>query len=204
MNYVIKGTSRCGKTMLTNLIVQKLVGYNKLSTDTLIETFNKVMPREDINHEQGKGMNKKFPDFLRDLYVSCKKKDNKIGLFYVLEGVDIVDELLEEFDSMPDVTVICLGKPSLSREEYFSEVRKFEELYLYGEWTKRLSDEELYKYCDYWIEEANRIKKMAEEKGFLFFDTSYDQEKVINKIFQQIKKTNKKNLGLVKKEKVWV
>jgi len=194
MNYIIKGTSRCGKTMLTNLIVQQLVGYNKLSTDILIGTFNKVMPNEKINHENGKGMTKTFPEFLKSLIVSCKRKDNKLGLYYVLEGVDIADDLLEDFNNMPDVTVICLGKPSLTREEYFKEVRHFEEIYLYGEWTKRLTDEELYKYCDYWIDEANYIKKLAEEKGYLFFDTSYNQEKVIKDIFNKVKHSNAKNL----------
>lgn len=166
--------------------------------------FDKVFPNEKINHESGKGMDKKFPVFLRELIISSIRKDNKLGLYYVLEGVDIADDLLEEFNNMSDVTVICLGKPSLTRDEYFKEVRHFEEIYLYGEWTKRLSDKELYRYCDYWIEEANRIKNMAKEKGFLFFDTSFDQEKVINKTFKQIKETNKKDLGLKKPEKVWV
>lgn len=79
MNYIIKGTSRCGKTMLTNLIVQKLVGYNKLSTDTLIQVFDRVMPNEKINHERGKGMNEKFPAFLKDLFLSSIKKITNLG-----------------------------------------------------------------------------------------------------------------------------
>ena len=196
MNYVIRGTSRCGKTMLTNLIVQKLVGYNKFSTDNFIGAFHETMPEMGINHESGKGMKKAFPEFLKVLIDNTKAKDNKLDLFYCLEGVDISDELLEHFNKQDDVTVICLGKPRLSREEYFAEVRHFEKIYLYGEWTKRLTDEQLYAYCDYWINEANQIKKMCEEKGYLFFDTSYDQEKVVTEIFKRIKKTKAKNLGL--------
>ena len=57
-----------------------------------------------------------------------------------------------------------------------------------------LTDEELYAYCDYWINEANQIKKMCEEKGYLFFDTSFNQEKVIKGIFKKIKKSKSKNL----------
>ena len=197
MNYVIRGTSRCGKTMLANLIAQKLIGYSKFSTDNFIGAFMSAMPETEINHSRGKGMEKLFPNFLLSLINNTKKKDNKLDIFYVLEGVDISDEILAEFDKQEDVTVICLGKPSLTREEYFNEVRYFEKIYLYGEWTKKLSDEELYRYCDYWIEEANKIKKMCEEKGYLFFDTSYNQEKVINKIFKKIKNSNAKNLKRV-------
>lgn len=196
MNYIIKGTSRCGKTMLTNLIVQKLVGYNKFSTDNFIGAFVSAMPELEINHERGKGMKKLFPEFLKSLLNNSKTKDNKLGLYYVLEGVDISEEVLEEFDKHDDVTIICLGKPQLTREEYFKQVRHYEEIYLYGEWTKRLSDEELYRYCDYWINEANYIKKLAEEKGYLFFDTSFEQEKVIKGIFNKIKKSNAKNLQI--------
>ena len=187
--------------MLTNLIVQKLVGYNKFSTDNFIGAFVDAMPETEINHNSGKGMRKLFPKFLSSLLEYSKNKDNKIGLYYVLEGVDITEEVLEEFDKHDDVTIICLGKPSLSREEYFKQVRHYEEIYLYGEWTKRLSDEELYRYCDYWINEANYIKKLAEEKGYLFFDTSYDQEKVITGIFNKIKKSNAKNLQIKPKTK---
>ena len=135
MNYIIKGTSRCGKTMLTNLIVQKLVGYNKFSTDNFIGAFMASMPQTEINHSSGKGMKKLFPEFLKHLMNNTKKKDNKLDLYYVLEGVDITEELLEEFNKQDDVTIICLGKPQLTREEYFKEVRYFEKKYLYGEWT---------------------------------------------------------------------
>ena len=190
MNYIVRGTSRCGKTMLANMVVQKLVGYNKLSTDNFIGAFNSTMPKLEINHSSGKGMKKTFPEFLKNLLDNSKKKDNKLDLYYILEGVDISDELLEYFHKQPDTTIICLGKPQLTREEYFAQVRYYEQRYLYGEWTKRLSDEELYAYCDYWINEAKQIKKMCEEKGYLFFDTSFNQEKVIKGIFKKIK--NKK------------
>ena len=199
MNYIIRGTSRCGKTMLANMIAQKLVGYNKFSTDNFIGAFMNAMPETEINHRSGQGMKKLFPSFLLSLLNNTKKKDNKLDLFYVLEGGDIADEIIEEFNKQEDVTVIFLGKPQLTREEYFKEVRHFEEIYLYGEWTKALSDEELYKYCDYWINEANHLKKMCEEKGYLFFDTSYNQEKVIKDIFAKIKRSNAKNLRRVKK-----
>lgn len=194
MNYIIRGTSRCGKTMLANMVVQKLVGYNKLSTDNFIGAFNSSMPKLEINHSSGKGMKQLFPEFLKNLLDNSKKKDNKLDLFYILEGVDISDELLEYYNYQPDTTIICLGKPQLSREEYFTQVRYYEKRYLYGEWTKRLSDEELYAYCDYWINEAKQIKAMCEEKGYLFFDTSFNQEKVIKDIFKKIKKSKAKNL----------
>ena len=196
MNYIIRGTSRCGKTMLANMITQNLVGYNKLSTDNFIGAFNKSMPDVEINHNNGSGMKDLFPNFLFELFNSSKLKDNKLNIYYVLEGVDISNELLEKFNQQDDVTIICLAKPSLTRNEYFNEVRHYENKYLYGDWTKRLSDEELYSYCDYWLNEAKQIKKMCEEKGYLFFDTSYNQEDKIKKIFEMIKNNQFKNKPL--------
>ena len=54
MNYIVRGTSRCGKTMLANMVVQKLDGYNKLLTDNFIGAFYSSMPSMDINHNGGK------------------------------------------------------------------------------------------------------------------------------------------------------
>jgi hypothetical protein len=53
--------------MLTNLIVQKLVGYNKFSTDNFIGAFYSSMPQLKINHESGDGMKELFPNFLKSL-----------------------------------------------------------------------------------------------------------------------------------------
>lgn len=45
---------------------------------------------------------------------------------------------------------------------------------------------------------------MAKEKGFLFFDTSYNQEEVINKIFKQIEKENAKRIRKTETLNAWV
>ena len=123
MNYVIKGSSRCGKTLLANMIAQRLVGYSKFSTDNLIKAFVSAMPEAEINRENGKGMKECFPKFLLNLLNNTKKRDNNLDIHYVLEGADISDEILEEFNKQDDVTVICMGKPGLTKEEYFKEIR---------------------------------------------------------------------------------
>ena len=51
----------------------------------------------DINHNSGKGMNEKFPNFLKNLFDNSKKKDNKLNLFSILEWVDIYDDFLEYY-----------------------------------------------------------------------------------------------------------
>lgn len=187
MNYLIKGTSRCGKTMLANMIVKNLKCYDKICVDTMIGTFNSVLPELEINHEGGIGTKTILPKFLKTYISNAKRKDGKLGLYYVMEGVDISNEIQAELSSGGDVKVICLGKASISVDEYFKEVRYYEDRYLYGDWTKSLTDEELRARCIYWINEANEIKAYAEKMGYLFFDTSYNQEKVVKNIFKMIK-----------------
>lgn len=54
MNYIIAGTSRCGKTMLVNKIVKELNGFSKLSIDNIIDSFEKTIPQVNINFKKCK------------------------------------------------------------------------------------------------------------------------------------------------------
>lgn len=191
MNYIIAGTSRCGKTMLTNKIVKELNGFSKISIDTMIGAFKHTIPQVDINFENGQGNKDYLPKFIEDFFYGAMDKDNNIGLYYVIEGDGLPFSKLLELNKHEDIELIILGKTTISIKEYFDEIRYYEGKYLYSEWTKRLSDEELEISCKNWISRSKEYEKLCKENNIKFYDTSYQQELVVNKIFEKIKSNNK-------------
>lgn len=187
MNYIIAGTSRCGKTMLTNKIVKELSGFSKISIDNIIDTFDNTLPKLDINFKNGDGNRKFLPEFIDYFLIGAMDKDNDMGLYYILEGDGLPFSKLLELNKHKSIKLIILGKSSISLQEYFDEIRYYEGKYLYSEWTKSLSDDELKLSCENWIIRSKEYQKLCNENNIIFYDTSYNQEKVINKIFEMIK-----------------
>lgn len=188
MNYIIAGTSRCGKTMLVNKVVKELNGFSKLSIDNIIDTFEKIIPQVNINFKNGIGNKELLPNFVDYFLKGAMYKDNDIGLFYILEGDGISFEKLLELNNDKDIELIMLGKASISEQEYFEEIRYYEGKYLYSEWTQRLEDKELKQKCKEWILRSKEYEKLCNENNVKFFDTSYSQVKTVNEIFEYIKK----------------
>ncbi len=189
MNYIIAGTSRCGKTMLTNKIVKELNGFSKISIDNIIGAFEHSIPEANINFKNGKGNKNYLPKFIDNFIIGAMDKDNDIGLYYVLEGDGLSFSKLLELNKHKDIKLIILGKSSISVKEYFDEIRYYEGKYLYSEWTKPLSDETLKINCKNWIDRSKEYKKLCNENNIEFYDTSYNQELVIDKVFEKIKES---------------
>lgn len=190
MNYIIAGTSRCGKTMLTNKVVKELSGFSKISIDNIVSAFKNTLPQVEINFKGGKGNKRFLPGFIDDFLIGAMDKDNDMGLYYVLEGDELPFSKLLELNNHKDIELIILGKASISTQEYFDEIRYYEDKYLYSEWTKSLSDDELKLSCENWINRSKEYQKLCEENNISFYDTSYKQEDIINEIFEKIRKQN--------------
>ena len=187
MNLLILGTSRCGKTMLSNMISSEIVGYSKIPIDALKETFKEVFPSLNIDFSKGDGNTKDFPLFLERYFDRCIYKDNKNGMFYLIEGAGIPKEEVLKFKNKPNTKIIFLGKTQLSPVEYFKQIRHYEDIYDYGRWTKRLEDEKLLSWATDWIRKSKTYKEFCEQNDLLFFDTSFNQVEVLKSIVEKIK-----------------
>ena len=185
MNLVIMGKSRCGKTMLTNLICSNLKGYSKISLDYLVMTFKKVFA--DLNLEYYKNKENQFTQFVEEYFSNCIHKDNNCGIHYVLEGADLPKETISRLKGMKDTKVIFLGKTKLEPKEFFEEIRKYENGLSTGGWTKRLDDETLLSWCTDWIKKSKEYKEFCKENGIEFFDTSINQTEVLQEILNKVK-----------------
>ncbi len=188
MNLVIVGTSRCGKTMLSNMIFKTFPNYNKIQIDGLKDTFKEVFPSLEIDFsKKGKGNLSDFPKFLERYFDRCIYKDNQEGNFYLIDGGGLPEDSILRFAQKSNTKVIFLGKTQITPEEYFNQIRKYETTYSYGGWTKRLDDETLLSWATDWIRKSQKYKQFCEENNLLFFDTSFNQVEVLQDIINKIK-----------------
>lgn len=187
MNYIIIGTSRSGKTMLTNKLCREIPGFCKISIDNLKGTFEKIIPELKIDFYNGIGNKEILPNFLDCFFKGAIDKDEKDGLSYVMEGDGLEFEKILEFSKQDNIKVIVLGKSSLTTQDYFNEIRYYEGKYLYSEWTKKLNNQELFKRCNEWITRSKEYKKLCKQYEIDFYDTSFNQNDVINNIVDIVK-----------------
>jgi hypothetical protein len=178
------GKSRCGKSMLANSICSKLVGYSKISLDYLVMAFKKVFG--DLNLEYYKDKENKFTQFIETYFDNCIYKDNNCGIHYVLEGADFPKETILKLKNMKNTKVIFLGKTNISAEEFFYEIRKYENGLSTGGWTKTLDDKTLLSWCEDWIKKSKEYKEFCNENQIEFFDTSINQPQVLQDILSKI------------------
>jgi hypothetical protein len=113
------GTSRSGKTILTNMIASQIVGYSKISTDALRMTFKQTLPQTEIDFSKGKGNSQDFPNFLECYFDICTHNDNKHKMYHIIEGTPLPEEYVLRFAQKPNTKVIYLGKPSLMPKQFF-------------------------------------------------------------------------------------
>lgn len=188
MNLIIMGKSRCGKSMLANLICSNMVGYSKISLDNLVMTFKKVFG--ELNLEYYKDKENQYTQFVETYFDNCIYKDNNCGIYYVLEGADLPKETILRLKQFKNTKVIFLGKPQLSPQDFFDEIRKYEKNLSTGGWTKKLSDETLLSWCTDWIKKSKEYEQFCKENNIEFVDTSINQTQVLQNFLNNFKTKN--------------
>lgn len=184
MNLIIMGESRCGKTMLANLLCTTITGCSLISIDPLVMTFKKVFP--DLNLEYYKRKENKFYEFLEEYFDNCTHNKSS-SMHYVLEGACLPYSSILRLKEKPNVKVIFLGKAELTPLKFFDEIRHYEPNLSTGGWTKKLDDEKLLKWCSGWINHSKEHKQFCEENDILYFDTSHNQQETLQNILNMLK-----------------
>lgn len=185
MNLVIFGESRCGKSTLANMICREIAGVRRISLDFVIMTFEKIFPELGINFSRSEKSRTQLSNFIREYFnilVNTKSVEHNL-----IEGGGLSDELLIELNQKDNVKVICIGKPQITSDEFFKEIRKHEKnLEAYG-WTKRLDDKTLLSWCTGWINASKKNKEFCEKNNIMFIDTSFNQMEVLSKFVCSLK-----------------
>lgn len=176
MLYLISGTSRGGKTIVSKKIFADLkIPY--LSLDWLVMGFTNGIPEYGIN-------DKLFPDEIAKKMWNFTKAmcENMIwvGNDYIIEGEAILpehaDELLKKY---PDKVKVCyLGYADIDIIKKVDDVKKFS--VGTNDWLCNESDEFIYKHINNMVTYSIMIRNECEKYKVKYFDTSNNFIKAID------------------------
>ncbi len=171
---VICGKSRTGKTRLAHAVAEKL-GYGVISTDFIRDSFRKVFPETGIKH--GVGTDKERLTSFISVFMN---KQHCATRRYVIEGPHLPPRLAHKYFSPDKFKIICLGTPTLTVEQAFNDIRKYDSANSYDDntydWTVDISDSELKDCLARWLAETKEWQKDCEELGILFIDTGINRQ----------------------------
>ena len=182
-NIIIGGTCRSGKSLLAKALNKKLQNHNYFSIDeirnTLIDTFHKDYKKTFVDELQ---------DFTYNFYCNYKKT----GFYSIFEGIYVTKkEVLEKYNTN-DNLIIFVGRPSLSPNQLFQDIRNKEKSHF--SWTSQRTDDELMQMTINYHNEDVQNLEFCKQYGFLFLDTSFKQIETIEKQADEIVKIlNKKD-----------
>ena len=183
-NIIIHGCSRAGKTTLSLMLAQKLK-YNLICEDNIVSGFEKGMPELEINHSDREGNSvRNIEPFLVGYIKSLNGINQKLrGINYVIEGSYLSIEKLKDYKK--DFVVIGLVFDFSSPKEFFDNMRKYDQDY---DWTKNLSDDELYKYAENLYNYNSYIKEKYDEYGIKYYIVSDNRDALFNEISHNVEK----------------
>ncbi|MHC5182982.1 MAG: hypothetical protein ACYSPI_01735 [Planctomycetota bacterium] len=168
MLYLISGTSRSGKTLIAEkLMEEKQIPY--MSLDWLMMGFTNGMPQLGIH-------DKLFPDEIAKRLWSFFKAMCESMLYleidYIIEGEAMLPELiLELLDKYPDKIKICfVGYTDIDIDQKARDIKTYSTRR--GDWLTKESDDYIYEHIDNMVTHSRKIKDGCEKYNMTYFDTS--------------------------------
>lgn len=129
-----------------------------------------------------------FPRFLGALlkYLSWH---NRGRYQYIVENCYISVENAIKFFDQDSTILIFLGYSELTAEEAFQNYRENEKE---TDWTKEHSDENMLNHAREWVEKSKVFKRDCEKFGVRYVDVSWDREKVLKELVDELVEELKK------------
>ena len=169
-NIYLVGVSRCGKTTTASKL-QERYGYTHIIMDAVIETMNDIAPQLGIKH--GNLESEEFKAFLK----SYSRNLFKYTKHNIIDLEVLSPEFARELINPDESVVIYMGYPSITPEEKMEQIREHDTRF---DWTKTLPDEELLAMLEELIGKSKSLQEEAEKNGFIFIDTSFNRDTVID------------------------
>ena len=181
-NIAIFGTSRSGKSTLSRMISKKYPTYHIMGGDEIRSAFSDVLPGNNINSTGGVGMAEDFPRFVSSLFYKNIKR-NKSHFNYIVETCDMTPQKAKELFSKEDTIIMFVGTPKQTVEFHFEQIRKHETL---DDWTYKLTNDQILEHATHWLQKGVEFEKECKELGIWFVDTSFDRERVLRGVLEEI------------------
>lgn len=179
-NIIILGPARVGKSTLASLLC-KNYNLDYISGDSIRNAFINIFP--ELNYNSKNTIEKiEFCQFINWI-VNENKIHLKREIFYVIDSTDISIENAKKV--FKDYILIVLGSKNITINELVKNIKKNDTKL---EWTYGCSDKELFKIAEETIEKSKKLYEESLKNNVLYFDTSFERNKIYNQIFEFIKK----------------
>ena len=163
-NILIIGAARSGKTTLAKKIAKEK-GYSLISVDDIVSGLE-VYPELQIHHD-GDAVDtaKRLAPFLIKYFLNCE--------YAFLQS----NNYKEKYE------IIGLTFNDITEQQLYDYIKKYD---TEDDWTYWCNDEELKGNVRYFIDRNKYFNKMFKKYKIKTFDTSYDREKVLNSIIDNL------------------
>ena len=194
-NIIVLGAARSGKTTLAKRIAKEK-GYSLISIDDIVSGFE-AYPELQIHHD-GDAVDtaKRLAPFLIKYFTELSEGSTFYdGIKSVIEGTHFDFEQLMPFlqsDKYKEkYQVIGLTFNDITEQQLYDYIKKYD---TEDDWTYWCDDEELRGNVRYFIDRNKYFNEMFKKYEIPAFDTSFDRDKVLSEIIDNLDKLeNKKN-----------
>ena len=195
-NIIVLGAARSGKTTLAKRIAKEK-GYSLISIDDIVSGFE-AYPELQIHHD-GDAVDtaKRLAPFLIKYFTELSEGSTFYdGIKSVIEGTHFDFEQLMPFlqsDKYKEkYQVIGLTFNDITEQQLYDYIKKYD---TEDDWTYWCDDEELKGNVRYFIDRNKYFNEMFKKYEIPAFDTSFDRDKVLSEIIDNLDKSeNKKNI----------
>ncbi len=181
MLYVLGGTPRSGKTLLSRrAVAEKQIPYFPL--DALFYMLVQGAPEFGVHYDNALVERPlKMWRLTKHLFGSLAEDERE----YLIEGDSILPSQISELIGEGKPIKGCfLGYTELTTDEKFSMIRTYHQGDI--DWTKDMADEKLLPMIDEMIEFSKFLKEECSKYGIKYFDVSHDFEGVRNQAFEYL------------------
>lgn len=195
-NILILGAARSGKTTLAKRIAKEK-GYSLISIDDIVSGFEEY-PELEIHHD-GDAIDtaKRLAPFLIKYLAELSQGSTFYGgIKSVIEGTNIDFEQLMLFlqseKYKEKYQIIGLTFNDIAEQQLYKYIKKYD---TEDDWTYWCDDEELKGNVRYFIDRNKYFNEMFKKYDITTFDTSYDRDKVLANIINNLEdlENGKKN-----------
>ena len=186
-NILIFGAARSGKTTLAKKIAKEK-GYSLISIDDIVSGFEAY---EELQiHHNGDAIDtaKRLAPFLIKYLTELSEGTTFYdGIKYVIEGTHIDFEQLIPFlqsDKYKEkYEIIGLTFNDVTEQQLYDYIKKYD---TEDDWTYWCNDEELKGNVRYFIDRNKYFNEMFNKYNIKTYDTSFDREKVLSSVINDL------------------
>lgn len=193
---LIIGESRCGKSTITNYLLNKYNNFEPIRGDSLEIALSSTLSRLDAqDNANSNGSNRKFKIFnlsssVLAQYFKTTYEEIKFDLRASQKSIIIDTHSMTVEDSVkyfrPQCDIYCLGMPNETPENLKLKIRENDTR---NDWTYYTGNMIMDVTCRNIIENSKYMQEECEKYHVKFWDTSGDRKQKLKAIIEEIEKS---------------